>query len=221
MPTLKPLLGLGLIAAVLLLEGCATSRSEIRLGGPPAAAARAPDANAPTVLIRTVKDERVFEQAPDEPSTPSLGFEGAANATADAKARAIGRKRNTFGKALGDVLLQEGQTVAGVVRENLAAAFVDAGFKLRDEKSAEPPALTVDVHVRKFWSWIQPGFWAITVHAEIATDLDLSTAASPTPVTVHVEDARQLVTESAWMETLGKALLAYRQAATQKLSTPR
>ena len=34
-----------------------------------------------------------------------LGFEGSAKSTAEIKARAIGRKRNGFGKALGDVLI--------------------------------------------------------------------------------------------------------------------
>lgn len=214
------ILALALLVPLVLLEGCATSRSEVRLASPPPAAARAPDANAPAVLIRSVKDERVFEQAPDEPSTPSLGFEGAAQATADIKARAIGRKRNSFGKALGDVLLQEGQTVAGVVRENLAAALTAAGYRVADEKTADPNALVVDVRIRKFWSWIQPGFWAITVAADIATDVDVTGASGPTTISAHVEDGRQIVTEGAWLETLGKALQAWRQDAEKKLPAP-
>lgn len=58
----------------------------------------------------------------------------------------------------------------------------------------------------------------ITVNADISTDLALSNASSPIPVTVHVEDGRQFVTESAWIETIRKALQSYRREASQKLS---
>jgi len=75
----------------------------------------------------------------------------------------------------------------------------------------------IDAHIKQFWAWIHPGFWAITVHTDIATDLDLSTAAGAVPVVVHVQDARALVTDSAWLETIDKALQAYRQEAMQKL----
>lgn len=212
------LLTAALLAASLLLGGCATSRSELQLAQPSLPAVQSLNANAPTAVIRTVKDERTFEQAPDEPSTPSLGFEGALQATAEAKARAIGRKRNTFGKALGDVFLQDGQTVGGIVRENLAAALREAGFNVLGEQATEPASLVIDVHIRKFWAWIQPGFWAITVNADISTDLDLSSASSPLPVTIHVEDARQFVTDSVWVETIEKALQSYRREVSSKLS---
>jgi hypothetical protein len=159
----------------------------------------------------------MFEQAPREPSTPSLGFEGALQAPTEAKARAIGRKRNTFGQALGDVFLQDGQTVEGLVRSNLAAALLEAGFNVRHEQVGEPASLVIDVHIKKFWAWIQPGFWAITVNADISTDLDISSATIPTSVTIHVENAHQLVTESAWIETIEKALQAYRREVSQKL----
>src|SRR5262245_10713686 len=92
-------LGLASIVVSFILAGCATTRSEVSIPSPvrPAAAATPTHGIA---VIRSVKDERVFEQAPSEPSTPSLGFEGSEKATADVKARAIGRKRNAFGKAM-------------------------------------------------------------------------------------------------------------------------
>jgi hypothetical protein len=113
--------------------------------------------------------------------------------------------------------LQDGQTVESVIRENLAASLREAGYNVRDEPAGQPPSLTIDVCIRKFWAWIQPGFWAITVNPDIATDVNLSTAASAATITVHVEDARQVVTESAWTETVEKALQAYRHEAGRKL----
>ena len=204
-------------ALVLVLGGCATTRSELRVASPVAAPASAPNANAPAAFIRTVKDDRKFEQAPPEPSTPSLGLEGATQATAETKLRAIGRKRNGYGRALGDVLLENGQTVESIVRENLAAALREAGYNVRSEAAADPRALIVDVRITKFWAWVQPGFWAITVKAEIATDVTLSNAASATMVNVQLEDAKAIVTDSVWSETIDKALQAYRREAAQKL----
>ena len=118
------------------LAGCATSRSEIKLQSPVVSASSSVAGNGHIVVIKSVTDERVFEQAPSDPSTPSLGFGGSDGATAQVKSRAIGRKRNGFGKALGDVLLDQGQTVQEVVRKNLAAALEQSGYKVESQADA-------------------------------------------------------------------------------------
>ena len=198
------------------MAGCATSRSEIELSSPVVAPSDTVVSSGRTAVIRSVKDERVFEQDPDEPSTPSLGFGGADKASPDIKARAIGRKRGGFGMAMGDVLLQEGKTVEGLVRENLAAALVQAGYQVKNEEAGESSTLVIDVHIKEFWAWFQPGFWSITLSTNIVTDLDLSGAASPTTISVHAEDSRQMATESAWMEIVSKALEDYRVQVVTK-----
>jgi hypothetical protein len=169
------------------------------------------------VLIRNVLDERVFEQAPSDPSIPSLGFEGA-NAAPDAiKARAVGRKRGGFGKALGDVLLQEGQSVTGLMRESVAAALQDAGYRVVSAPEAGgPPPLVVDVHVKQFWSWFQPGFWAITLNANVETGIDV-VSVKPVHVKVHVEQAGLAATDGAWLEIVDKARQAYRVEAAARI----
>jgi hypothetical protein len=210
------LLATSLLAASALLGGCATSRSELLFAAPAAKVATV-NPQARPVVIRQVLDERVFEQAPPEPSTPSLGFEGADAAPADVKARAIGRKRNTYGKALGDVVLPAGQTVTSLVRDNLAVAFQDAGWRVVTDPAAAPGAMTVDVPVRRFWSWFQPGFWAITLNADIETTLDLSGGGLAEPVVVHVDESRMGATDDAWKEIIDKALTAYRAAVGARL----
>jgi hypothetical protein len=199
----------------LLLGGCATSRSEIALASP--AATPAASSGKP-IVIRSVKDERVFEQAPREPSTPSLGFEGSVQASAETKARAVGRKRNTYGQALGDVLLQPGQTIQAVVRENLASALQQSGYRVVSEAEAGPSSPVMDVRVRKFWSWIQPGFWAITLHTAIATDLQISGSRAPYIVEVKSSEGLQVASDGNWIEAVGKALAAYRAEAAKVLS---
>lgn len=204
----------------VLLAGCATSRSEIRLPGTAAATPTTSQASTGrAVVIRSVKDERVFEQAPRTPSTPSLGFEGALQASDEVKARAVARKRGGFGQAMGDVLLEKGQTVTGLVKENLAAAFVQAGYRVVDDTATAGPApLVVDVRVKQFWAWFQPGFWAITLNANIETSIEAT--GSPLNVNVHAEESRQLATDSAWLEIVEKALGAYRNEAAAKLARP-
>lgn len=210
---------IALLFASAIFAGCATTRSEIKLSS--AAAITPPQTTSGrVVVIRSVTDERLFEQAPDEPSTPSLGFEGALQASAEVKARAVARKRGGFGKAFGDVLLENGQTVAGLIQENLTTAFQQAGYRVASEVAAGTGPLVVDVRIRQFWAWFQPGFWAITLSANIETELEVSGASSPTSIKVHVEDSRQMATEGAWLEILEKALLAYRTQAASQLSAP-
>jgi uncharacterized lipoprotein YajG len=199
-----------IVIACAVLAGCATSRSEIRLSSPASAPASVVAPIGRTVVIRSVVDERIFAQAPRDPSTPSLGFGGADQATADTKGRAIGRKRNGFGKAMGDILLPSGQTVEGVVRENLTAALAQAGFQVKDASAAGPSPLVIDVHIKQFWAWLQPGFVAIKLNTNIATELDLAGAAAPIVISVHAEDSRQFGTEAAWMQIVDKALEDYR-----------
>ena len=162
-----------------------------------------------------MSDERVFEEAPSDPSHASLGFGGAAAASVDVKTRAIGRKRNGYGKALGDVLLQNGQTVTSVVRDNLTTAFQGAGYQVAaSESGAGPAALVADVRIKDFWAWFQPGFWELTLSTNITTDVQFAGAAAPMTITVHAEDKRQMATESAWTEIIDRALTDYRAKAT-------
>lgn len=203
------------LAGATLVAGCATSRSEVKLGGTDTASYAV--TKSKVILIRSVTDERVFEQSPSEPSTPSLGGEGATLASADTKARAIGRKRGGFGKALGDVLLENGQTVAGVVRENLTNALKQAGYRTTSNAAEAGPApVIIDVRIKQFWAWIQPGFWALTLHADITTNLEVSGNASPTVVSVNTQDSRQIVTDSSWIEIVDQALKDYREQAIVK-----
>lgn len=206
------------LCCCMVLAGCATSRSEVALHSPtvvaPAATANAEER---VVVIGTVTDERTFEQAPSDPSTPSLGFGGADKATADIKARAIGRKRNSYGKAMGDVLLQSGHTVEGEIKENLTAAFTQAGYQVKDPSDAGPAALTVDVHIKQFWSWFTPGVFTITLSSNIATDLAFKGAQAPMAVSTHVEDSYGGATETNWIEITDKGLDAYRAEVVHRM----
>lgn len=64
------------------------------------------------------------------------------------KARAVASKRGSFGKAMGDVLLENGQTVVGLVRESLTTAFEQSGYRVTNEADAGLTTLVVDDHIK-------------------------------------------------------------------------
>jgi hypothetical protein len=169
------------------------------------------------VVFGAITDEREFMESPNDPSTPSLGFGGADKATDDVKARAIGRKRNGWGKALGDVLLQPGHTVEGAIQENLTAAFEQAGYQVKDSADAGPSALVVDVHIKQFWSWFTPGAFVVTLSSNITTDLAFKGVAAPIVVSTHVEDGHAIATDSDWIQIVDKGLDAYRAEVVRRM----
>ncbi|CAM3356656.1 flagellar biosynthesis protein [Halomonas lysinitropha] len=199
------------IAFLVSLSGCATSRSEITVAVPEASSEYY-NSIGKDVVIGKVIDRRTFEESPRDPSIPSLGSGGVSQATDEVKARAVGRKRNSYGKALGDILLQGGQTVEEVVRSSLALALQEAGYNvLNDLAELGEDALVMDVYIDEFWAWFNPGFWAITLNTRITTDLKLRSGGSTELVTIHAKERRQMATESAWIEMIEKALQDYRQ----------
>src|ERR1043165_6603595 len=98
------LLSFALAAA---LGACAVSRSVIDVQVAPGAAAAANAAPA-TPARREVEDARQFQLKPTDPSVPSLG-DAEELKDPGITQRAVGRKRNTYGMALGDVVLPEGR----------------------------------------------------------------------------------------------------------------
>ena len=197
------------------LTGCAVGRDEIKLANAPLTAKTQMASKGRSVFIRSVADQRVFAKGSPDPSTPSLSPEGD---TPDVRARAVSRKRNGYGMALGDVTLAPGQTVAGQVSDALQQAFRQAGYTVVTEAGAAAPII-VDVRIKKFWSWTKPGFSAITLVSDIDTELTITAAkAAPAAISAHVEDAKLVGGANAHLESLQKALTAYRAEAVTKLA---
>lgn len=204
------------LSCLLLLGGCATSRSVVDIALP--AAGAAPHQSGKEVMISSVSDRRQFETNPPSPSVPSLDpGEDQSDAT---KARAVGRKRNTFGKALGDILLKEGQTVETLTAASIRQAFTEKGYKVIERKEqATGNTLFVDATVDKFWSWMNPGFASITLSTEIATNLSIKAGGNgkTTVVAVKASDGFQTGMEGNWVEVINKALRAYVDELKAKL----
>jgi uncharacterized lipoprotein YajG len=204
------------LTSLVLLGGCATSRSVLDIPTP--AARETAQAVGKEVLIASVADRRSFEIEPGSPDIPSL--DPGQDQSDAIKARAIGRKRNTFGKALGDILLKEGQTVETLTASSIRQAFAEKGYKVIDRKEdATSNTLRVEAAVDKFWAWMNPGFAAITLSTEISTDLAIRSPAQGKTVTVSVKASGNYQTgmEENWIEVINKALRAYVDELKAKL----
>ena len=155
------------LVATFTLSGCVVGTRNIDLAVP---AYDSGQSASGTVYINTVTDNRVFEQQPSNPSTPSV--DGNLSSTPKAKlATLIGRQRNGFGKAMGDVALPKGMTVEDKVRELLTQALASRGYEVVDDKNA-PNQISVDIE--KFWGWFTPGMWAISFEANLQCNIDFA-----------------------------------------------
>ena len=191
------------------LTGCATNRGIVSLDVPKVST-QIPS-NGKQVYIQSVIDERVFQENPKTQDIPSLGFGGASQATADLKKRAIGRKRNTYGKALGDILLEEGQTVETVITDALKQSYTETGYQVLDnENEIKDNTIIVTATIQKFWAYMTPGFWAITLTSDISSNITIKDPSkndtATKEVTVQSEGKYQIASESNWMEVVHQSL---------------
>lgn len=193
----------------LLISGCASvghfDRSEVSLAAPPATAV---DAAAPAVVIRAVTDARVFDQDSRDPSVPSLGVDGGG---ADIQARAIGRKRDGFGRAhnRGDVLLTPGETVEGVVRRHVISAFNQGGVRVIEESAAAPETPRIDVRIDRFWAWLHPSMM-IRQNTLVETSLTVAGGGAPVVVSGRSDHEGPIPPDRLWISKWDEALTAWR-----------
>lgn len=206
---IKTFLAIAIIS--LLLGGCATNRGIVSLQIPEFSMST--NSNGKTIFINSVTDNRTFQQNPSSPDIPSLGFGGADNTSSDLKKRAIARKRNTYGKALGDILLEENQTVESIIKKSLTKSFHELGYEVIDKKeNVKTNTIIVDTSIDKFWSWMNPGFWAITLSSEIETKITLTNPKDKTKeIYVKSQGNYQVASGGNWIEIMNKSLQQFNE----------
>lgn len=145
--------------AVLITTGCATNRGVIDISNEISVN---PEEGQAVKFVR-VTDKRKFELKPPQANIPSLK-NGEINESSITE-RAIARKRNTYGKALGDILLPEGKTVMDVVENRLSVGFRQNGYKVLSKgDEGYDVAIPIEVDINNFWGWFSPGFWSIGIN---------------------------------------------------------
>jgi hypothetical protein len=178
-------------------------------------------ASGQAVKIVRVTDQRQFEKAPKVASIPSL--KGGEINNEAITLRAIARKRNSFGKAMGDILLPEGRTVEDLVKEALTKSFRQAGYRVLDHTAPNADTATpVEADIEQFWSWFTPGFWAVSLEFEANVNVkgDIQPFDEGEAVRGYVKLHSQAAGSRAWMNTLNKGIDAFVQECTQILKAP-
>jgi hypothetical protein len=208
-------LGICVIAAAL--AGCATGRDVIT---PKFDSASNPVQGAP-VRIEKVEDARVFQIKPGSPSTPSLMDDNLSDEPI--RSRAIARKRNGYGMALGDILLPEGQTVAKLTETVIARSFRENGFRV---VSASDPdyarATPVNVRINKLWAWLEMGFvLGVSSNYEVVLTGPIAPLQQGLTVSGQVKETALVVTESVWSGIISKSLEDMYANLKSKLSAAR
>jgi hypothetical protein len=194
------------VVAIFGITGCATNRGIVTIKVPKNLVKDV--TNGKEIFIKSVTDERVFQEKPKTQDIPSLGFGGTAKATEIIKKRAIGRKRNTWGKALGDILLEEGQTVESVVKDTLTQAFIEKGYKIINAKhEVSKKTIILTAKINKFWAYMTPGFWSIKLSSDISSNIKMTQHGNEKKsINVHSEGKYQGATEGNWMEIINLSI---------------
>ena len=106
-----------------------------------------------------------------------------------------------------------------MVREQLVVALRDAGYRVVDAGTSGVP--TVDVDIQQFWSWLNPGFFAVTVSTVVATDIKVAGRAAPVTVRVTNQESALAVTDGAWIEAIDKTMAKWRaEVLARKVEMP-
>lgn len=200
-----------LLALICLstLSACAVSRSEVAI---PGQSSVQQDSGVAVVLLPPV-DARHFEAAPKVPSIPSLK-EPAQITDAQITSRAVGRKRNGYGMAMGDVLLASPQTASSLVGDAVRAGLRDSGYRVVEATDpAFATAPKISVRMNQFWTWITPGFGSIKLDNITNLTIEGNIPALPAPATIEVHEQKGyfVISESEWSPFIESALVRVRE----------
>ncbi|WP_417778891.1 flagellar biosynthesis protein [Stutzerimonas xanthomarina] len=195
-----------LVVLTVTLMGCVTSRSVVDVSVP------ALTATAGQKVAITTIDERTFESKPRSADIPSL--KGGEINDMSITERAYARKRNGYGKALGDVVLPSGRSVSQLVGTAVANAYTQAGYHVVEGQASD--ASQVTVRIKEFWTWFSPGFTYVTINNK-ANLLIEANGQPPMAIATEVNDGMQFVTDSDWAKVTSQGLREVAAAVGKKL----
>ena len=186
-----------LLVVALSQVGCVLGRRTFSLAMPTMKADMLPQAGRGPVRLTNVKDCRTFENKPKDPSTPSVNGD-VRKYTAEQRAQMIGRQRNTYGMAMGDLALSDGDSVIERTRILVTEGLKRRGYEVTDD----PKAATVEVSIDQFWAWMTPGFWALSFESRVYCTLTFTRAGKSTTVVVkgYYLNHGQIAKDGNWQE---------------------
>lgn len=206
-----------ILSSVLIagLSGCVSTRGLVSLESPVKQPVSSEELKR-VAVINIVEDMRVFEEKPKQANIPSLKG-GLKNATDIDKSKAVARKRNGYGKAMGDILLRD-ETVSSVMQKRVESALSRSGYIVVPASQAVRPDLVLNMKINKFWSWMQPGFSYVTINTEIETDIQ---NVNDDKKSIHtyskISKPTAMATGSKWIKTMNETLDDYENRLIEQL----
>jgi hypothetical protein len=213
-PMKHPIIALVSFSIIGLTSGCVTGRRSLGIEVPPAESSTAV-ASKGALSIGQVTDSREFVNKPDSPSTPSINGD-VKLLSAEAKSTFIGRQRNTWGHAEGDIVLPDGQNVQGKVSELLRE-----GLKRRGYSVTGGAPISVSAEVQQFWTWMTPGFFALSFEAQLECKVTVTNGAKQSTFVVkgYGLNHGQFAKDSNWREAYDIAVQDFLKNLDAGLST--
>jgi Uncharacterized lipoprotein len=156
-------------AAIVLQTGCVTGRRSFAL---PVQSHDILAATQGKVYIAAVTDDREFQNKPSDPSIPSIDGD-VSKLSARERDQMIGRQRNTWGKAMGDIALSADDSVTKRARLLVEQGLMRKGYEISGDPGASK---SVTVSVKEFWAWTTPGFFALTFEAKLSCSIAVTDA---------------------------------------------
>lgn len=202
---------------LLFASGCATSRGIVDIK----VSSTGTTTGGEAVKIMNITDSRQFEVAPKEATTPSLSEEEIKDAKI--RSRAIGRKRNTFGKAMGDFLLTEGKTVQGLVKDAMSKALREKGYAVVEPGSTNyEKAMPLEADINQLWAYMKPGFWALSLEFETIVNVrgDVFQDSKKEQVRGYSRLSAQTGAESNYIEVMQNGIDNFIDNLKKKLRNP-
>jgi hypothetical protein len=141
-------------------SGCVTGRRVVSLSVPNTTG---PSLSKGRIFLGSVKDGRIFENKPSQPSIPSIKGD-ALSLSEKQRDSFIGRQRNGYGKALGDMVLPDGESVTKTARRLVEEGLRHRGYTITQEATRQNSASVV---VDEFWAWFTPGFFSVSFEARV------------------------------------------------------
>jgi hypothetical protein len=209
-----------LIGLAVLVSGCALGRDvlDVRVPVPPNASA------GPAVKVVRVTDQRTFEAKPQDASTPSLK-EAADISDKAITVRAIARKRGGYGMALGDIVLPEGQTVEGLVKDAVVRSLRESGYRVVDAPDAAfATATPLEADIDQFWLWFSPGAFTVDIRfrARVRLTGDLpGLREDASPLTGDARSSSMAATSEVWRKTTSEGIEDLVKNIKQRLGSAR
>ena len=192
------------LATILSMTGCATTRGTLDLQ------VELPPNPSSEIAFQepVITDARRFQPSPPDPSIPSLRNEDEIG-DMSITSRAIARKRNSYGMAMGDILLPEGRTVGALASDAIVRAFRSAGYMVVSPSDPDfARALPVSARIDQFWAWVTPGFWAMAIEfeARIHVVSKLGQFADGEDVRGYIRLKSAAVSSEKWKATIDRGL---------------